>query len=199
MKIVVNALSYKRNSSGIGVMIRDLYGAFANLTRRKCQIILPKDSPRFPIGGQSEMIHIPWNYGQNIRRLLFQTFTLGRRYCRDAVLLTTDSKCPLFLPKSCILVPLITDLAVFRMPEVYQRSRVFLWRLQYRFVRRRANFFLAISEFTKREMVECWGFRQKRSRLFPAPVPRLFQGLLIRGICANCAKNIIYQKSMCCS
>lgn len=29
-----------------------------------------------------------------------------------------------------------------------------LWKIQYRYVKRRANFFLAVSEFTKREMVE---------------------------------------------
>lgn len=156
MKIVVNALPYKKNSSGIGVLIRNLYGAYTGATQRKCRIIAPHDSPVFPAAGQSEIIRIPWDHHQNFRRILFQAFAMGRRYCRDAVLLTTDSKCPFFLPKSCILVPLITDMAVYRMPEVYQRSRVFLWRFQYRYVRRRANFFLAISEFTKKEMVEIW-------------------------------------------
>lgn len=154
MNIVINALPYKKNSSGIGVMIRDLFGAYTDVTRRKCQIILPNDSPKFPVGRQGEIIRVLWSHHQNFRRIFFQAFIMGQRYCRDTVLLTTDSKCPFFLPRSCILVPLVTDLAVYRMPEVYQRSRVFLWRLQYRYVRRRADFFLAISEFTKKEMTE---------------------------------------------
>ncbi len=167
MKIVVNALPYKKNSSGIGVMIRELFGAYTHIAGRVCQILLPHDSPEFPAGGHSEIVHIPWNHGHNLRRLLFQTFSMGRRYCRDAVLLTTDSKCPFFLPKSCILAPLVTDLAVYRMPEVYQRSRVFLWRLQYGYVRRRANFFLAISEFTKKEIAELWNIPPEKIHIVP--------------------------------
>lgn len=92
---------------------------------------------------------------------------MGRRCCRNAVLLTTDSKCPFFLPKSCTLIPLITALAVYRMPEVYQRSRVFLWRLQYCYVRRRADFFLAISEFTRKEMVELWRLPPEKIHIVP--------------------------------
>ncbi len=167
MKIVVNALPYKRNSSGIGVMIRELFGPYTSVTQRMCQIILPHDSPEFPAGGHGEIIRIPWDHGHNFRRLLFQAFSLGRQYCRDAVLLTTDSKCPFFLPKSCVLVPLVTDLAVCRMPEVYQRSRIFLWRLQYRYVRRRANFFLTISEFTRQEMMELWKIPPEKIHIVP--------------------------------
>lgn len=171
MKVVVNALPYKKNSSGIGVMIRELYGAYTGVTRRICQIIMPHDSPEFPAMGQSELIRIPWNHGHNFRRLFFQAFLMGRAYCRDAVLLTTDSKCPFFLPRSCVLVPLVTDLAVYRMPEVYQRSRVLLWRLQYRYVRRRADFFLTISEFTKQEMTELWHIPPERIYIVPCACP----------------------------
>lgn len=167
MKIIINALPYKKNSSGIGVMIRDLYGAYTGVTRRKCQIILPQDSPEFPTTGQNEIVRIPWTHRQNFHRIFFQAFAMGRQYCKDAVLLTTDSKCPFFLPKSCMPVPLITDLAVYRMPEVYQWSRVFLWRLQYRYVRRRTDCFLAISEFTKREMVELWHVPPEKIHIVP--------------------------------
>lgn len=167
MNIVINALPYKKNSSGIGVMIRDLYGAYTDITWRKCQAIVPNDSPEFFAGKRGEIIRIPWNHRQSFRRILFQAFDMGRYYCRDAVLLTTDSKCPFFLPKSCVLVPLVTDLAVYRMPEVYRRSRVFLWRLQYRYVKRRANFFLAISEFTKKEMAELWRIPPEKIYVVP--------------------------------
>lgn len=137
-------------------MIRELYGAYTHITSRVCQIILSHDSPEFPASENSEIVRILWNHGNNIRRLFFQAFSMGRQYCRESVLLTTDSKCPFFLPKSCVLVPLITDLAVYRLPEVYQRSQFFLWKFQYRYVSRRADFFLDISEFTKKEMVEIW-------------------------------------------
>lgn len=167
MNVVINALPYKKSSSGIGVMIRDLCGAYTGLAQRKCQIIVPHDSPSFPAEGQSEIICIPWDYHQNLRRVLFQTFSMGRQYCQNAVLLTSDSKCPFFLPKDCTLIPIVTDLAVYRMPKVYRLSRVFLWRLQYCYVRRRANHFLAISEFTRSEMVKLWNISPEKIDIIP--------------------------------
>ena len=120
VKVVVNALQYKQNSSGIGVMLRELFGRYVRMTTRHCQIILPQDGPDFP--AEPEIIRAPWDHGQNLRRMFFQTFLLGQKYCRDAVLLTSDSKVPFFLPKNCFLIPIITDLAVYRLKETYQFS-----------------------------------------------------------------------------
>lgn len=103
--------------------------------------------------------------------MLFQTFRLGRRYCRNAALITTDSKTPFFLPRSCMLIPLVTDLAVFRMPEAYQISRVLWWRFQYRYVRRRADLFLAVSQYTKRDLVELWKIPPEKIRVVPCACP----------------------------
>lgn len=154
MKVVINALQYKPDSSGIGVMLRDLFGPYTKIAGWPCRVVLPHDGPEFPAGEGTELTRCPWRHDQGLRRMFFQSFQLGLKYCRDAVLLTNDSKTPLFLPKSCTLVPLITDLAVYRLPEAYQRSRVLWWKFQYRYIRRRANLFLAISEFTKSEMTK---------------------------------------------
>ena len=166
-EIVINALQYKKNSSGIGVMIRELFSRYTEETKRQCRVVLPHDGPDFPAAPATEQIRIPWNHGQNLQRMLFQTVFLGRRYGKNAVLLTTDSKTPFFLPRSCTLLPLITDLAVFRMPEVYQTSRVLWWRFQYRYLRRRADLFLVISEFTKREMTAILKIPPERIRVLP--------------------------------
>ena len=104
MKIVINALQYKPNSSGIGVMLRELFGLYTCMTEYPCQVILTYDGPEFPTGNGTEIIRCPWKHGQGLRRMFFQTFQLGRKFCRDAVLLTTDSKTPFFLPRSCALV-----------------------------------------------------------------------------------------------
>lgn len=178
-KIVINALQYKRNSSGIGVLIRELFGAYATISPRTCQVILPKDSPPFPVRNPEDQIRIPFGHRQGIRRIWFQSIQMGARYCRDAILLTTDSKVPLLLPRSCVLVPMITDLAIFRMPQVYQLSRVILWKLQYRIVCKKARFFLTISEFSRREMMELLHIPAEKIRVIPcayspslAPVER---------------------------
>ena len=137
-KIVINALQYKKNSSGIGVLIRELFGPYTTMTSRKCEVIMPYDSPEFP-GESAVQVRVPIEHGQSLKRIWFQTVEMGLRHCRDSVLLTTDSKVPLILPASCTLLPLVTDLAVFRMPQVYRFSRVLLWKLQYRLICRRAQ------------------------------------------------------------
>ena len=50
-KIVINGLQYKKRSSGIGVMIRELFAPLTQITERTCQIILPQDSPGIPVQG----------------------------------------------------------------------------------------------------------------------------------------------------
>lgn len=167
MRIVINALQYKPRSSGIGVMIRELFGAFCRGTDMECEVVMTRDSPEFPAGSGTRLIRTDFDHGEGIKRTLFQALYMGPKYCRDAILLTTDSKTPFFLPKSCRLVPLVTDLAVFRMPEVYKRSRVLLWRLQYKYVCRRAEIFLAVSEFTKGEMVKILGIPAEKIHVIP--------------------------------
>lgn len=103
---------------------------------------------------QGAQYRIPFQKGQNIRRNLYQLLVMGGRFCKDAIFLTTDSKVPLVMPRSAKIVSVVTDLAVYRMPEVYQRSRVLYWRIQYRYLLRRAEHFVAISDCTKRDMVE---------------------------------------------
>ena len=166
-RVVMNALQYKQNSSGIGVMIRELFSRYTALTPRGSVVVLPQSGPELHTAGRTQQVRIPWTYQQNLRRMLFQTVTLGARYGKDSVLLTTDSKIPLVLPKSCVLVPLITDLAVFRMPEVYQLSRVLWWRLQYRYLCRRADLFLTISQFTKSELHQLLHIPEEKIHVLP--------------------------------
>lgn len=171
-KIVLNALPYKQASSGIGVMIRELFSTYTKIAGRPCTVILSKDSPEFPQNGTNlQEIRSPYTYRQGIKRMLYQSFGLTRKYCRDALLLTTDSKAPFFLPKNCLLISLITDLAVFRMPKAYQISRVLWWRLQYAYVRKRAALFLAVSEFTKKDMVDLWHISPDKISVIPCACP----------------------------
>ncbi len=155
MKVVINALAYKKNSSGIGVLISELLIRFSDFTSENCQIVLSQDSPVVkPTGCHVALVYSPYSHRQGVRRILFQSLFFGRKFCRDSVLLTTDSKVPFFLPKSCRVVPVVTDLALLRMPGVYQFSRVLIWRLQYRYLLKKAARYVAISQFTKDEMVE---------------------------------------------
>ncbi|MEN6635766.1 MAG: glycosyltransferase family 1 protein [Clostridiaceae bacterium] len=155
MNVVINALAYKKNSSGIGVLISELLIRFSGITQRDCRIVLSQDSPAvIDAGDHVTLSYSPYSHRQGIRRILFQSLFFGKKYCRNSVLLTTDSKVPFFLPKSCRVVPVVTDLALLRMPDVYQLSRVLIWRLQYRYLLKKSARYVAISAFTKNEMIE---------------------------------------------
>lgn len=166
-KVVVNALQLKQNSSGIGVLLRELIGSYVGVTKRICWIVLSKDSPEMPQNEWTQNIRMPWKYAESLKRVAFQSLKMGRQFCRDSVLLTTDSKVPFFLPHSCTLVPIVTDLALFRMPEVYRFSRVLLWKLQYVYIRWRADHYIAISEFTKKEMVDILHISPQKIHIVP--------------------------------
>ncbi len=166
-KIVINALQYKSNSSGIGIMMREWFGPFTEITKRDCEIVIPKNSPEFNCSENTKVIEAPCTYEEGIKRIAFQSFGLGRKYCENAVLLTVDSKVPFVLPKSCKVIPIITDLAVFRMSETYQKSRVLLWKQQYKYLCKRAERFIAISGFTKKEMQDILGIPAEKIDVIP--------------------------------
>lgn len=169
MKVTINALQYKRNSSGIGVLLRELFGRLGR--ELPCRVVLPKGCPPFPEHPGCELVYAPFSKEQGLRRVLFQAFALGPGYCKNAVVLTTDSKAPFVLPKSAKLISVITDLAVFRMSEVYQRSRALLWKLQYRYLCKRANGYIASSEFTKRELMDVLGIPADKIEVVPCAAP----------------------------
>ena len=175
MKIVINALQYRPDASGIAICMRELFGPFTKITHQQTQIVLPRNSPSFPCAKTTNLTEAPCTYNEGARRILFQSFILGIKYCKDAVLLTIDSKIPLILPRSSKLIPLVTDLAVFRLPAAYQRSRELLWKLQYRYLCRRGDHFLAISEFTKREMTTILGIAPERIDVIPCAGPNSIQ------------------------
>lgn len=169
MRVTINALQYRSNSSGIGVLLRELFGRVAG--ELPCRVVLPRGCPPFPEHPGSRLVYAPFSNEQGLGRMLFQTFILGPRYCKNVIVLITDSKVPFFLPGSAKLATVITDLAVFRMSEVYQGSRALLWRLQYRYLRRRANMYIAISEFTKRELVDVLGIPEEKIEVAPCAAP----------------------------
>ncbi len=160
-KIIINALQFKNNSSGIGVVVRDLFGTFTKVTEKPCSVLLMQDAPDFPCSEKTEQIRVPVRYQDGLKRVLFRLFSVGK-YCNDSVLLTTDASVPMFLPKSCTLLPLVSDLALYRMPEVYDRSRVLLWKFQYAVPFRQAKYFLAVSEYTKKDMTDILGIPADR-------------------------------------
>jgi len=157
LKIIINGLSYKSNSSGIGVLIRELFVRVSQYLDTENLFFVCEDSPELDISNNLTIIHrIPYKNKNGIRRIFYQTFLLSK-YCENSVLLTTDSKVPFFLPKSCKLIPVITDLALYSQKDYYKVSRVLLWKLQYMYMKKKACRYIAISEYTKRDIIKYLG------------------------------------------
>lgn len=156
MRIILNAIQYKQNSSGIGLMVCNLFQQFIEMNEKyDVKLLVSSDSPEIAYNCKRAMtVRLNFKKSNYIIRNLYEMFFLGYQHCKNSFLITTDSKVPLFLPKSCEVIPIITDLAIFRMGEVYQLTRKIYWKFLYKNVLKKVDRYIAISEFTKKEMVE---------------------------------------------
>ncbi len=172
-ELIVNALLCTGKGSGIETLLRELSEHYADLHERPITAITSKG---VAFSDHSGIRVEPQRFlpSEGLRRIRYQTYALGRR-AAGATLLTTDSKAPAVLPRSAALLPIITDLALYRLPETYRRERVLLWRAQYKSLVRRADAFAAISEFTRREMIELLGIPAEKIAVVPCAAPRAFR------------------------
>ena len=98
-RLVISATQYQEKSSGIGILIYELFGRLAQHPGREAAVLLSADSPPFP-QGQARQIRIPVKKGWALLRGLYESLWMGRRYCKNCLYLTTDSKIPLLLPQA---------------------------------------------------------------------------------------------------
>jgi glycosyltransferase involved in cell wall biosynthesis len=183
MKIVLNGLQLKNQSSGIGILIYHLFGEMIQDSDEEFVTILSKDSPEFPFDNQnSSQYRIPYRKRQSIKRNLYQTFRLGKEFCSDSVYLTIDSKVPLVMPNNCKILPIVTDLAAYRMKETYQLSRILFWKLQYRYLVKHASHFVAISQCTKNDMTEILHIPEEKIDVIHSAADKSFKRVTDRTI-----------------
>lgn len=176
MDVLINGLQLKTNSSGIGGLIRELLLPWMNESKKDCKIMVSKDSPMPSfIEDESAVIRSPFLYHQGLCRVLFQSFFLGSKYCKNKIFITVDSKMPFLLPKSTVVLPIITDLALYRHPETYQSSRLFLWKLQYKFLTKRTEQYIAISQCTKDDMMELLHIPENQIEVIPCAASPIYE------------------------
>lgn len=167
MKLTINGLQFKKQCSGIGVMIREIYNILDQNEQYNITMVINKNSPELSATPKTKLVRTNFNYEQSLQRMFFQTFILGLNYSNESILLTSDSKIPFLLKKSAKIVPIITDLAIYKMPETYQLSRVFWWKLQYQYLKKVAVHYIAISESTKQDIIECLDIPEEKISVIP--------------------------------
>ncbi|MBQ7668262.1 MAG: glycosyltransferase family 4 protein [Clostridia bacterium] len=148
MKIIINGLQLNNENSGIGKMLLEIVNKLSKT--HDITVIVPKGIELDNIN----TIEIPYKNSQKIRRSVYQSFLLGKKYCENAILITTDSKIPLIIPKTTVVLPIITDLALFKMPESYAFFQRILWKMQYKVLLKHCKKYIAISNSTKKDMID---------------------------------------------
>lgn len=137
------------------------YHWFCNVVKLKrtgdvIDVILSKDSPNFiidEVDGVREL-RSPFNKNQVVKRNLYELFPPKDSRKEPGVFISIDSKIPFFMPRNLKKVQIITDLAAYRMGWVYQKSRMVYWNFILKRSIRIADKVIAISQFTKDEIVD---------------------------------------------
>lgn len=170
MKITLNAMQYKENSSGIGQLAYNLYNALINrlyndLSDTKVDIVVSKNSP--PLLDKPydfvTLKEIPFQKESYIKRNLYELFLMGKFIDKDTdIYFSVDSKLPAVLPGKLKKVIVVTDMAVYRMGDVYQASRALYWKHLFKHSIKKADKVIAISRFTKNEIVDITGIDPER-------------------------------------
>ncbi len=158
MKIILNAIQYKKNSSGIGYMAFHWFNNVIELKRQSdtIDVILSKDSPQIMKNKKKGVreIRAPFKKNQVIRRNLYELLPPKDGNKEPGVFISIDSKVPFFMPRNLKKVQIITDLATYRMGWVYQSTRTFYWKYMFRRSIGNADKVVAISQFTKNEIID---------------------------------------------
>lgn len=170
MRVMLNALQFKRHSSGIGQMLFFLYNSLVSSPSSagvSFEAILSKDAPplfEHPFHNAREIRnHI--DKRRVLRRKAYELFVLGVKSGKADVFVTRDSDMPFFMRAHTKKILVVTDVAVFRVGETYQTSRRLYWHFAYRHALKKADLILAISEFTKNELIRALGVSPEKIRV----------------------------------
>jgi len=170
MKITLNAIQYKHNSSGIGKLIYNLFNALVseisiNKLDIKLDVIVTKDSPKLYACDYDfvNFIEIPFAKEQYVKRNIYELLFLYKLVDRNCdVFISMDSKLPLIMHKGVKKILTVTDMAVYRMGEVYQFSRALYWKALFNHSIRNSDKVVSISRFTKNEIIDITGVKEDK-------------------------------------
>lgn len=162
MLITLNALQYNKNNSGIGQLIRNLYSELINYAAYQSlninfDIIFSQDVKVFSCLDKDfiSIKRIPACKTHVLKRNFIELLFLQKYIDKNSqIYFSTDAKLPLFMNPRTKKILMVTDLAVYRMQEVYQTSRSIYWKKLFKSSIKRADKIIAISEFTKKEIID---------------------------------------------
>ncbi len=164
MNIGLNASQYHHANSGIGQYIKSLCFYLIPLLANRDDVdriflYLTKDAPEPKFAkevSKLEIVRLPVNRYPAYKRALYEQLSLPFRLWKDNihVYYSPDSKIPMYFLKKIKILVVIHDMCVFRWPQEYKQSRVIFWKWAYKRAIKNADKVIAISDFTKKEIIE---------------------------------------------
>ncbi|KFD41296.1 hypothetical protein DK28_0210530 [Peptococcaceae bacterium SCADC1_2_3] len=172
MRIGISALQLSNMNSGIGQYIYCLVSALLkqnNFQDHECLIYFSKKSTPQEWQGHPKIItrEIPFTKEQALLRNIFELFLYGNILEREKLSLAwfPDTKAPLQLSPKIPFVVTVHDLAIIRLPHTYQTSRVIYWRKLFKHAVKRAIYIIAISQSTKKDLVNLMGINSEKIKV----------------------------------
>jgi len=200
IRLIVNAVPLTGVNTGIGRYLRCLYEAFAQrhggdfeiawFDGRRARPSMPR--PAASVAGRSRLTNLLWKLpplaGLAVRLAVHARREAAfRRAARGFDVYHEAAFFPFAAPAGVRTVFTVHDLSLIRYPQFHPRERVLYFNLFFRRRLRRVARFLAVSEFTRREMAEVLGIDAQRvdvthnavdpARFRPAPGTFLPPGL----------------------
>ncbi|ATW27733.1 glycosyltransferase family 4 protein [Candidatus Formimonas warabiya] len=187
MKVIISALQVSNNNSGIGHYIMNMTDALVKNFDHSYIIYISK-------GVKGDY----WTNEKNVKvcqkdfdktsffqRNFFEIFCFGpnvNRFYPD-VFFAPDTKLPLGLDKRIKKIVTVHDLAVFKYPETYQKSRVLYWQKYFDSSVKRADRVIAISYATKNDLQEILHVPEEKIQVIYNGVSSIFRPVNDPKIC----------------
>jgi len=166
-KILLDAR--KIEDYGIGVYIRNLFQGILDSGRFECRVLHLKGTPYLKVSPEANIEISSRNY--DWREQVEIPLKTGRY--RDHLYFSPHYVFP-FLVRSRLVVT-VHDLIHFKFPRMFRPAwRVSLGKAAMRQVKNRARAVFTVSETTRRDLVEMFGFPKEKIRVVPNGVAEVF-------------------------
>lgn len=172
MRLLCNAVPLRLAETGIGRYLQGLYGALEHMPGLEIGYFtgwsVQRRMPEFPSARTSSLLAsalwaLPPGCARAVRTLRQEAheFAFARRV-REWDVYHEAAYFPMRRAATLPTVFTVHDLSLLRMPEAHPRERVRFWRAGFFKRLPLVEHFFAVSEFTKREMVELLGIAPEK-------------------------------------
>lgn len=171
MRIGLSTSVIQRGRSGVARYVLALVRALlAEAAEHEFTLfVLEQDLPLFDfVGSAMRIVPVPERHRPPLRDIVWHQSTLPRLVRQLGLeVLHVPSYRRLLWPRPCALVGTIHDLAPFRLPEKYDRARMFYGRVVVRQLARRQDAIVAVSQTTANDVMEFFGVSRERVTVVP--------------------------------